>query len=172
MRRKPKGKALFVVGESKQDTSVQVKPKRGRPKKNQVEPVTPIPKKEKRVKKEKVPETVVKEVKKRGRPKKNPNPVEVETPVPQESPWKDFNTSKPALLQPVEFYVDTGKEKKDIFRGFIQYPGFTATDEPYKMCVLRKKYGNLWYREIEGCVDVSNCPDNFPHCDRCKRRNK
>lgn len=83
--------------------------------------------------------------------------------------WEDFNHSRPQALKPLEFYVDTGKEKKDIFRGYISRDGSTATDEPYKLTVIRRKYNNLYYREIKGC-DLSQCPNNFPSCENCKNK--
>lgn len=83
--------------------------------------------------------------------------------------WKDFVHNRPDVLKPLEFYVDTGKEKRDIFRGYISIDGSTATDEPYKLTVIRRKYNNLYYREIKGC-DLSQCPNNFPSCENCKNK--
>ena len=112
--------------------------------------------------------------KKRGRPPKSTT-VDVETkqkkPV-KEAPWKDFSKSKPEFMQPCEFYVDTGNGKVDIFYGYVEREGINVTDEPYKMRVLRKKYGNLNYREIAGCKDVSKCPRQFPDCKNCKNKKK
>jgi len=131
------------------------------------------------------------EKKKRDRPKKNPTEQpkqEVKTqPVKKEtkkeitqkqsnikpiSGWKDFLKQKPDALIPVEFYVDNGKQKQDIFRGYVSRDGMTVTDEPYRLVVLSKKYGNLFYRFIYGCPNLNNCPNDFPSCDLCKRKKK
>jgi len=110
--------------------------------------------------------------KKRGRPPKSTT-VAAETkqkkPV-KETPWKDFSKSKPEFMHPCEFYVDTGNGKVDIFYGYVEREGINVTDEPYKMRVLRKKYGNLQYREVKGCQSVNDCPNGFPHCDKCKKK--
>jgi hypothetical protein len=84
-----------------------------------------------------------------------------------DSEWKDFSTNKPELLIPVEFRIDTGKGKYIQFRGYMKEKRVTCTDEPYKLVVLRKKYGNLFYREIPGCTDIQKCPDQFPTCEKC-----
>lgn len=115
---------------------------------------------------------VVKNVEKLKEKTKNAKQCIKEELDPADVGWKDFTKSKPELLQPVEFYVDTGKKKKDIFRGYIKTPGETITDEPYKLVVLRKRYGNLYYRNIEGCNDISQCPKEFPFCDKCSKRKK
>lgn len=160
-KRKTNGKFLFQVPSMTKQEPETPKRKRGRPSKQKQEPVIPV-------------KPVEPLVKKRGRPKKEKVAVPVEPVVsqPVDNEWKDFNTTKPVTMQPVEFYVNMGKSKIDIFRGYIWQPGVTVTDEPYKLVVLRKKYGNLWYREIPGCVDTSNCPGGFPHCEKCKRRSK
>ena len=153
MRKKSNAKPLFDMEKPKEEPKQEVKRKRGRPKKS--EQVVEVTKEEKKQVVRKVKEQV-KQIKK-------------------EKPWKDFNKTKPEPLVPVEFYVDTGKEKKDIFTGYIKKVGETITDEPYKLVVLRKRYGNLHYREIDGCHDLSQCPNEFPHCKRCpiaKKKNK
>ena len=85
--------------------------------------------------------------------------------------WKDIKKSTPNTLTPLEFYVDTGKEKRDIFRGYLRAVGEMVTDEPYKMVVLRRKYDNLYYKEITGC-SLSECPNEFPSCEDCKNKKK
>lgn len=137
------------------------------------------------------------EKKKRGRPRKNPIPEKQNTTIEQkstrtnhekseikkeqfpkqsnvkpESGWKDFLKQRPESLIPLEFYVDTGKEKHDIFRGYISHDGLATTDDPYKLVVLRKRFGNLFYRFIYGCTNLDNCPNNFPMCELCKRHKK
>lgn len=137
------------------------------------------------------------EKKKRGRPRKNPLPEKQNTAVEQKSTsitpknvevkrekvpaqsnvkpqngWKDFLKQRPESLIPLEFYVDTGKQKQEIFRGYISHDGLATTDDPYKLVVLRKRFGNLFYRFIYGCTNLDNCPNNFPSCDRCKRKKK
>lgn len=99
---------------------------------------------------------------------------ESETPVTppttnlqNDSEWKDFSANKPEPLVPVEFRIDKGKEKYIQFRGYMKDKRVTCTDEPYKLTVLRKKYGNLFYREIPGCTDIQKCPDQFPTCEGC-----
>lgn len=94
-------------------------------------------------------------------------PTPTTTNLPTDSEWKDFSTNKPELLIPVEFRIDTGKGKYIQFRGYMKEKRVTCTDEPYKLVVLRKKYGNLFYREIPGCTDIQKCPDQFPTCERC-----
>ena len=94
----------------------------------------------------------------------------VETNIPTDSEWKDFSTNKPELLVPVEFRIDTGKKKYIQFRGYMKGKYVTCTDEPYKLTVLRKKYGNLFYKEIPGCTDIQKCPNQFPTCERCPNR--
>lgn len=135
------------------------------PQKEQEEPTKKRRRKRKDVSTEPAVETVEKP--KRGRRKKKQETVTTK------SDWKNFLTdTKPECLKPLEFYVDTGNGKQDIFRGFIKEPGVTATDEPYKLVVLRRKHGNLYYREIPGCDTVENCPNNFPNCELCGRNKK
>ena len=158
-----KGKPLFG-GDSSADQSVKLnkvvkeedEPKRGRPKKTAT--VTE-PKKE----------TVVKP-KQKQQPIKPVTNKRVQNQPDKNGKWRDFNTSKPEYMKPCEFYVDTGKDKIDIFYGYVERAGVTVTDEPYKMRVLRKKYGNLQYREVKGCQSVNDCPNGFPHCDKCKKK--
>lgn len=155
MRKKnSSAKPLFSMNTEKEEP----KKKRGRPKKETVD----IGDKQKQRKK---PDTK----------SKKETVTKTDEHIVKEKPWKDFNKTKPECLVPVEFYVNTGKEKKDIFTGYIRIPGETITDEPYKLVVLRKKYGNLNYREIDGCPDLSKCPNGFPHCKECpiaKKRKK
>ena len=155
-----KGKPLFG-DTSSADQSVKLnktvkedKPKRGRPKKTAT--VTE-PKNETVVKQKQQPIKPITKKRVQYQPDKN-------------GKWKDFSTSKPECMKPCEFYVDTGKDKIDVFYGYVERAGVTVTDEPYKMRVLRKKYGNLQYREVKGCQSVSDCPNGFPHCDKCKKK--
>jgi hypothetical protein len=167
MRRKnlTSRKSLFDIPQSTEPK------KRGRPKKTVTELEIPVEKK-KRGRPKKIVESVPTQAqteKKRGRPKK----VQETKPVKVDSSWKDFlNGEKPELLKPLEFYVDTGDGKQDIFRGYRQDSCGTVTDEPFKMYVLRKRYGNLYYREIPGCNTIENCPNNFPDCELCGRNKK
>lgn len=168
MRKKTKPnsrKSLFDVPQSTEPK------KRGRPKKIVAEPEIPVEKK-KRGRPKKVVEllsTPVQTEKKRGRPKKVQEPGTVKV----DSDWKNFLTEeKPELLKPLEFYVDTGNGKQDIFRGYRKDSYGIITDEPYKLHVLRKRHNNLYYREILGCDTVENCPNNFPTCEFCGRSKK
>jgi hypothetical protein len=84
------------------------------------------------------------------------------------SEWKSFLTSRPEILVPCKFYVETDK-KKEYFYGYVADHGITCTNEPYKLVVLRKKYNNLYYKEMKDCFSIVNCPNNFPDCEHCKR---
>ena len=148
--RKNNAKPLFGLSDNE-----PVKRKRGRPRKTE----------QTQTKKESV-----KNVEKPKEKTKNVRQYIKEELNPDDVGWKDFTKSKPELLQPVEFYVNTGKKKKDIFRGYVKTPGETITDEPYKLVVLRKRYNNLYYREIDGCENVLQCPKEFPFCDNCSKR--
>ena len=158
-----KGKPLF--GEtSSADHGVKLnkvvkedKPKRGRPKKT----TTITEPKNEKVAKPKQKQQPIKPITKKR----------VQDQADKNGKWKDFSTSKPEYMKPCEFYVDTGKDKIDIFYGYVERAGVTVTDEPYKMRVLRKKYGNLHYREVKDCQSVNDCPNGFPHCDKCKKKN-
>lgn len=126
--------------------------------------------KSRRSKEQDVPKESVESTKVRRRRKSK----ELETPVTPpttnlqtDSEWKDFSTNKPEPLVPVEFRIDKGKGKYIQFRGYMKEKRVTCTDEPYKLTVLRKKYGNLFYREIPGCTDIQKCPDQFPTCEGC-----
>lgn len=155
-----KGKPLFgdtssVDQSVKLDKTVKEdKPKRGRPKKTTT--VT-----------EPKNETVVKQ---KQQPIKPVTKKMVQDQADKNGKWKDFSKSKPECMKPCEFYVDTGKDKIDIFYGYVERAGVTVTDEPYKMRVLRKKYGNLHYREVKGCQSVNDCPNCFPNCKTCKKK--
>jgi hypothetical protein len=142
---------LFSAPEPVQETKKKRKP---RQKKDAPNPVT-----------EPVKDTSPKS-KKKATTSKETAPKKPKTEF-DESGWKDFNTSKPEIHIPCDFYIDTGK-KRLTFRGYIQEPGVTCTDDPYKLTVLRRKYGNIKYREILGCK-VEDCPEGFPCCERCKR---
>ena len=176
---------LFNIPQSKrQDDAVEDKPikKRGRPPKQKVVVETTTEQKESKPTKElnydqfrKQSKKLYKSVRKKNDTQK-PEKVESKRTALGENKssgpdvgWKDFTHSRPQALKPLEFYVDTGKEKKDIFRGYVSIDGSTATDEPYKLTVIRRKYNNLYYREIKGC-DLSQCPNNFPSCENCKNR--
>lgn len=159
MRKKTKPdsrKSLFDIPQSSEPSSEPKK--RGRPKKTVTLETTV----------ETFPST---EKKKRERPKKNKETI-VQTTKPI-SDWKEFFSSeKPELMKPLEFYVDTGNGKQDIFRGYRKDEFGVITDEPYKLHVLRKRYHNLYYRYIPGCEDLTNCPEEFPNCEKCRRKNK
>lgn len=83
--------------------------------------------------------------------------------------WKSFEDKRPDKMIPLEFYVDTGSDKQDIFNGYISEENLTCTNEPFKLVVLRRKYGNLYYREISGCSSIYECPNYFPDCKSCKK---
>lgn len=158
MRRKKVNmqKPLFVV-DKKEDTKEELPSKvvkRGRPKKNKDDVQTLHTKQEKKTKQKKILVTKEKQV----------------TKIKADKGWKDFNRTKPELLQPCDFYVEGNKGKRYEFRGYIKEPGCTVTDEPYYLVVLRKRYGNLFYKEISTCKNVSSCPNEFPNCDKCKLR--
>ena len=132
--------------------------------------------------------------KKRGRPpkQKEPQPVEKSVKTPEkvveksvkntkktvekcvsnknEKPWKSFFDSRPEKLVPCEFYVDKGTDKIEILHGYISPDNCICTDDPYNLIVCRKKYGNLYYREIDGCDSVEKCDNFFPNCENCKKR--
>jgi hypothetical protein len=161
VKKQNNSKPLFLNTKSQiQSEQTQEKKKRGRPRKN------PIPEKQNTTIEKKSISTDPKksEIKKEQLPKQSN--------VKPESGWKDFLKQRPESLIPLEFYVDTGKEKHDIFRGYISHDGLATTDDPYKLVVLRKRFGNLFYRFIYGCTNLDNCPNNFPSCDRCKRKKK
>ena len=161
-------KKLFDIKSPNDVPPEEPKKKRGRPKKQQII------------------EEPVKVVKKRGRPRKEQSEPIVEKPVEkvekkkvtqkqtQPKPikpdrgWKSFNIDDIELLKPCEFYVDTGKETRDIFRGYRAEKYIICTDEPYKLHVIRKRYNNLFYREIVGCASINSCPNMFPNCEKCK----
>ena len=86
--------------------------------------------------------------------------------------WKSFDTSRPDIFTPCEFYVNKGTDKKDIFYGYVTRLGSVCTDDPYNLVVMRKKYNNLYYREIDGCTSINECSNFFPDCRNCKKRNK
>lgn len=158
MRRKKVNmqKPLFVI-DKKEDTKEQTPVKtthRGRPKKNKSTTDT----------------TQTKSKKKTGQKSILTTETENVTVVKAEKGWKDFNKTKPELMQPCEFYVEGKNGKKYEFRGYIKEPGCTVTNEPYYLVVLRKRYGNLFYKEIKGCTDVRLCPQEFPECKNCKRK--
>lgn len=152
-------KPLFSISNNKDISTTEQPKRRGRPPK-QKQNITP---------KQNTP--------KKDSPKITPKIVEkkklVEKPVPQKSNvkanrgWKDYNTSKPELMHPCEFYTQDDKGKQYMFYGYLESVGCAVTDDPYKMVVLRKKLGNMFYRELP-CKDLSNCKDNFPHCKTCK----
>lgn len=157
-----KGKPLFG-DTSSVDQSVKLnktvkedKPKRGRPKKT----ATVTEPKNEAVVKPKQKQQPIKQITKKRVPDQ----------TDKNGKWRDFNTSKPECMKPCEFYVDTGKDKIDIFYGYVERTGVTVTDEPYKMRVLRKKHGNLHYREVKGCSNVNDCPNCFPNCKTCKKK--
>ena len=159
MKKQNNSKPLFLNTKSQiQSEQTPEKKKRGRPRKS------PIPEKQNTTIEKKSISTDPKEIKKEQLPKQSN--------VKPESGWKDFLKQRPESLIPLEFYVDTGKEKHDIFRGYISHDGLATTDDPYKLIVLRKRFGNLFYRFIYGCTNLDNCPNNFPMCELCKRHKK
>lgn len=85
--------------------------------------------------------------------------------------WKSFDMSKPEQFVPCEFYVDKGTDKKDIFYGYVSHFGSICTNDPYNLVVMRKRYNNLFYREL-GCESFEKCPNFFPDCKNCKKGNK
>lgn len=156
MRKNNNAKPLFDLSQTDEP-----KKKRGRPKKSEQEKVQPIKEKQEQ-KSRKVKETKI---------EKTPEQkTKVKPSIIEDEGWMDFSKSKPELFAPIEFYVDTGKAKKDIFRGYIRQEGETVTNDPYKLVILRKKYGNLYYREIYGCTDIRMCPKEFPFCENCKTK--
>lgn len=126
--------------------------------------------KSRKSKEQDIPKESVEPTKRRRRrkSKESETPVTpITTNLQTDSEWKDFSTNKPEPLVPVEFRIDKGKGKYIQFRGYMKEKRVTCTDEPYKLTVLRKKYGNLFYREIPGCTDIQKCPDQFPTCEEC-----
>lgn len=126
--------------------------------------------KSRKSKEEDVPKESVESTKRKRRRKSKESEKPVTPPTTNlqtDSEWKDFSTNKPEPLVPVEFRIDKGKGKYIQFRGYMKEKRVTCTDEPYKLTVLRKKYGNLFYREIPGCTDIQKCPDQFPTCEGC-----
>jgi hypothetical protein len=89
-----------------------------------------------------------------------------------ENVWKSFDDSRPQIDVPCEFYVDYGKDKKEIVYGYLTRDGSICTDNPYTIIVLRKRFNNLFYHEISECESVINCPNGFPDCKKCKRGKK
>lgn len=152
-------KPLFSISDRK-DTQITEPPKRrGRPPKQEKD----ITSKQNTPKKDS-PETTTKIVKNK---KSGEKPVPQKSTVKANKGWKDYNTSKPELMHPCEFYTQDDKGKQYMFYGYLESVGCAVTDDPYKMVVLRKKFGNMFYRELP-CKDLSNCKDNFPHCKNCK----
>lgn len=161
--------SLFDTLSSADDKPESVKPvnRRGRPKKSAEskktqQTVVERSKKKKEVTVNDKQDNLVKDAKKPKSTKKQ----EIKK---SKDCWKSFDQSKPDKMVPCEFYVDTGSEKKDIFYGYISEENLTCTNEPYKLIVLRKKYGNLYYREISGCSSIHECKDYFPDCKHCKK---
>lgn len=165
MKNKQFQKPLFEVLASKKEDkpkkeeSAPTPKRRGRPPKQKQETVSQVkvsPKKDMKIgEKKKIVEKV----------------VETKSIIKPERGWKDFNKTKPDILRPCEFYVQDKKGKQYMFFGYIKEPGCTVTDDPYKLVVLRKRFGNLFYRELK-CLDISNCPNSFPDCEKCKLNKK
>ena len=106
----------------------------------------------------------------RASSKPKPEPVaEVKQPTKTDDRrgWKDYSKTKPGIHVPCDFFIDTGK-KVVSFRGFMQTEKILCTDDPYKATVMRKKYGNMFYKEIKGCT-VEQCESGFPRCESCKK---
>lgn len=161
MKKQNNSKPLFLNTKSQiQSEQTPEKKKKGRPRKN------PVQEKQDIITEQKSTNIASK----KGEIKKEQ--LQKQSNVKPESGWKDFLKQRPESLIPLEFYVDAGKEKQDIFRGYISYDGIKVTDEPYKMVVIRKKYNNLFYRTISGCANLDNCPNNFPSCELCKNKKK
>jgi hypothetical protein len=156
-------KPLFGVSDKKDTKAIEQPKRRGRP---------PKQKQDKTLKQNTPKKDSPKIVSKIGEKKKLGEKI-VEKSTPQKSNvkankgWKDYNTSKPELMHPCEFYTQDDKGKQYMFYGYLESDGWAVTDDPYKLVVLRKKFGNMFYRELP-CKDLSNCKDNFPHCKTCK----
>ena len=147
---------------------------------NKVDKKTDPPKRRGRPPKVKTEVVEVKETKKVTTKKENKvvekKPVEKPIPKPEhnikpEKGWKDFDKCKPEILRPCDFYTQDPKGKQYTFRGYILMPGCTITDDPYKLVILRKKFGNLFYKELP-CLTVKECPKEFPDCDNCPKNRK
>ena len=141
MRKVDARKPLFDL--NKQTQTQPEKKKRGRHKKSVTEVV---------VKKEEVTIT------KHTQPKKE-----------KEVTWEDYNKSRPETFVPCEFCVKTDKGE-ELFNGYVTLDKNLCTNEPYKAIVLRKRFGNMYYRKINGCSDVRLCPGEFPNCKNCKKK--
>lgn len=141
MRKVDARKPLFDLNKPTQ--TQPEKKKRGRPKKSVTEVV---------VKKEEVTAT------KHTQPKKEKEVV-----------WQDYNKTKPETYVPCEFCVKTDKGE-ELFNGYISLDRHLCTNEPYKAIVLRNRFGNMYYRQINGCSDVRLCPGEFPNCKNCKKK--
>lgn len=156
---------LFFDVNTISQTNKQEPKKRGRPKKQE----PPVTKQEpkKRGRKPKQVEQV-KETESRLSKSKVTNPevnkTEKQTP---DSGWIDYyNDKKPNDFAPCEFYVQMGRKKSPVFRGYIQQGYIFVLDDPYHGIAMRKKYKNLYYRPL--CSSLSGCPNGFPDCKRCK----
>ena len=157
-------KPLFgnPVVENKVEPNTHPPKRRGRPPKNKTEPEKLLQTKVSPKKGVKIGETQKIVVEKPKQQKSNVKP---------ERGWKDFNTSKPETLRPCEFYTQDTKGKQYTFRGYILSPGCTITNDPYKLVILRKKFGNLFYKELP-CLTINECPSGFPDCENCKNKKK
>lgn len=160
-------KKLFDVSSTKKDTPIDKKSEITNDKKDTTQDQPVIQEKKKRGRPKKVVSNHIKEKETTKKKEVVKEKTNIKSDAKPDKGWKDFSKTKPDALVPCEFYVDTGKEKKDIFTGYIMDAGCTVTDEPYKLVVMRNKYGNLFYREIKGCSDIRNCPNEFPSCSKC-----
>lgn len=143
----------------------------------------------KRTKKsEPIQEVIEPQKKKRGRPKKNPEPVQAQKkdipkkPIKQDSKkkdagidksWKPFtDAQKPPVLAPCQFCVSMDGKQSDTAYGYISQDGGIITSDPFVVAVLRKRYGNLYYREVKECPTIFSCPNQFPDCEHCRGKQK
>lgn len=127
-----------------------------------------IPAKDTIIKKEPKQQKQVREpvIEKQKEPLKQSKPLKQNKVVDKDKyKWQSFDKVHPEIGVPCEFYVQTDKSK-EYFYGYIADIGVNCTNDPYKMVVLRKKFNNLYYREL--CNSILNCPNNFPNCENCK----
>lgn len=81
--------------------------------------------------------------------------------------WKKYGEHYPENYVPCEFYVNCNGEIKTA-NGYRTKDGGIVTDEPYIMFVLRHKYNNLYFHEIQ--CELSECNNEFPSCQLCSKK--